>query len=58
MPLAVAAAGIGDDGSPVRDRTCLLHALSPVSQLPVQWNDHIALVLYPLSRARVRREVT
>ena len=58
MPLAVAAAGLGDDASPVRDRTCLLHALSPVGQSPAQWYSHVALVLCPLSRTRVRREVT
>ena len=58
MPLAVAAAGLGDDASPVRDRTCLLHALSPVSRSPAQWYSHAALVLCPLSRARARREVT
>ena len=58
MPLAAAAAVLDDDASPARDRTCLLHALSPVSPLPVQRYSHVALVLCPLSRARVRREVT
>ena len=58
MPLAAAAAVLDDDASLARDRTCLLHALSPVSQLPVQWYGHVVLVSCPLSRARVRREVT
>ena len=58
MLLAVSVTGLGDDASPVRDRTWLLHALSLVRPLPVQWNSHVALVLCLLSRARVRREVT
>ena len=58
MPLTVAAADLGNDASPARDKTCLLPAKSLVRQLPVLRSSHVTLVLYPLSRARVRREVT